>query len=192
MWWLLGHQAYRRPGPLPGRRGAVDKDWIDEHLHDYFRHTGPSLSPFNAWTLLKGLETLPLGTAADRERGRVADFLADHPAIARVIYPGRADHPQAEICARQMKGGSTLVAFELKGGKEAAFAMQNRLEVVKMSNNLGDTKSLITHPATTTHKNLAEEAREELGIGPGMLRLSAGIEDAEDLIEDFDRALSGL
>jgi O-succinylhomoserine sulfhydrylase len=109
-----------------------------------------------------------------------------------VIYPGRADHPQAEICARQMKGGSTLVALELKGGKEAAFSMQNRLEVVKLSNNLGDTKSLITHPATTTHKNLAEEAREELGIGPGVLRLSAGIEDAEDLIEDFDRALSGL
>jgi O-succinylhomoserine sulfhydrylase len=170
-----------------------DKDWIDEHLHDYFRHTGPSLSPFNAWTLLKGLETLPLRVRQQTENAaRVADFLADHPAIARVIYPGRADHPQAEICARQMKGGSTLVALELKGGKEAAFSMQNRLEVVKLSNNLGDTKSLITHPATTTHKNLAEEAREELGIGPGMLRLSAGIEDAEDLIEDFDRALSGL
>jgi O-succinylhomoserine sulfhydrylase len=109
-----------------------DKDWIDEHLHDYFRHTGPSLSPFNAWTLLKGLETLPLRVRQQTENAaRVADFLADHPAIARVIYPGRADHPQAEICARQMKGGSTLVALELKGGKEAAFSMQNRLEVVK-------------------------------------------------------------
>ncbi|SOE18088.1 O-succinylhomoserine sulfhydrylase [Hoeflea halophila] len=170
-----------------------DKDWIDENLHDYFRHTGPSLSPFNAWTLLKGLETLPLRVRQQTENAtKVADFLADHPAITRVIYPGRADHPQAEICARQMKGGSTLVALELKGGKPAAFAMQNKLEVIKLSNNLGDTKSLITHPATTTHKNLAEEARAELGIGPGVLRLSMGIEDADDLIEDLDHALSGL
>tara|TARA_R110002012_G_scaffold35788_3_gene101795 strand:- start:67202 stop:68452 length:1251 start_codon:yes stop_codon:yes gene_type:complete len=170
-----------------------DKDWIDEHLHDYFRHTGPSLSPFNAWTLLKGLETLPLRVRQQTENAtRVADFLAEHPAIARVIYPGRADHPQADICAKQMKGGSTLVAIDLKGGKQAAFAMQNKLEVIKLSNNLGDTKSLITHPATTTHKNLAEEARAELGIGPGVLRLSVGIEDADDLIEDLDHALSGL
>jgi len=170
-----------------------DKDWIDEHLHDYFRHTGPSLSPFNAWTLLKGLETLPLRVRQQSENAaRVADFLADHPAVSRVIYPGRADHPQAEICARQMKGGSTLVAFELKAGKGAAFAMQNALEVVKISNNLGDSKSLITHPATTTHKNLSDEARDELGISPGMVRFSAGIEDADDLVEDFERALSGL
>jgi len=170
-----------------------DKDWIDEHLHDYFRHTGPSLSPFNAWTLLKGLETLPLRVRQQSENAAlVADFLADHPAVSRVIYPGRADHPQAEICARQMKGGSTLVAFELKAGKAAAFAMQNALEVVKISNNLGDSKSLITHPATTTHKNLSDEARDELGISPGMVRFSAGIEDADDLVEDFERALSGL
>ncbi|KGF71019.1 O-succinylhomoserine sulfhydrylase [Hoeflea sp. BAL378] len=170
-----------------------DKDWIDEHLHDFFRHTGPSLSPFNAWTLLKGLETLPLRVRQQTENaGRVADLLADHPAVARVIYPGRADHPQAEICARQMKGGSTLVAFELKGGKASAFAMQNALEVVKISNNLGDSKSLITHPATTTHKNLTDEARDELGISPGMVRFSAGIEDVADLVEDFERALSGL
>lgn len=170
-----------------------DKDWIDEHLQDFYRHTGPSMSPFNAWTLLKGLETLPLRVRQQMENaGRIADFLANHPAVARVIYPGRADHPQADICARQMKGGSTLVAIELKGGKEAAFSLQNGLEVVKISNNLGDTKSLITHPATTTHKNLSEEARDELGIGPGVLRFSAGIEDIDDLIEDFDRALSGL
>ncbi len=169
------------------------KDWIDEKLHDYFRHTGPSLSPFNAWTLLKGLETLPLRVRQQTSNaGRVADFLADHPAVAKVIYPGRADHPQADVCARQMSGGSTLVALELKGGKSAAFAMQNALEVVRISNNLGDSKSLITHPATTTHKNLSEEARDELGIGPGVVRLSVGIEDVEDLIEDFDRALSGL
>ncbi|WP_322989677.1 O-succinylhomoserine sulfhydrylase [Hoeflea sp.] len=170
-----------------------DKAWIDEHLHDYFRHTGPSLSPFNAWTLLKGLETLPLRVRQQTSNASaVADFLADHPAVAKVIYPGRADHPQAEICARQMSGGSTLVAFELKGGKSAAFAMQNALEVVRISNNLGDTKSLITHPATTTHKNLTDEARDELGIAPGMVRLSLGIEDVKDLIEDFEQALSGL
>lgn len=170
-----------------------DKEWIDEHLHDYFRHTGPSLSPFNAWTLLKGLETLPLRVRQQTENaGRIADFLAEHPAIGKVIYPGRADHPQAEICARQMAGGSSLVAFELKGGKNAAFAMQDALEVVQISNNLGDSKSLITHPATTTHKNLSEEARDELGIGPGVVRLSVGIEDCEDLVDDFSRALSGL
>jgi O-succinylhomoserine sulfhydrylase len=170
-----------------------DKDWVDEHLQDFYRHTGPSMSPFNAWTLLKGLETLPLRVGQQmKNAGRIADFLADHPAVARVIYPGRADHPQADICARQMKGGSTLVAIDLKGGKKAAFALQNGLEVVKISNNLGDTKSLITHPATTTHKNLSEEARDELGVGFGVLRLSAGIEDIDDLIEDFDRALSGL
>ena len=169
------------------------KEWIDENLHDYFRHTGPALSPFNAWTLLKGLETLPLRVAQQTANaGRVADFLAGHKAVAKVIYPGRSDHPQASICARQMKGGSSLVAIELKGGKAAAFTLQNRLEVVKISNNLGDAKSLITHPATTTHKNLTEEARAELGISAGLVRLSAGIEDADDLIEDFDHALSGL
>ncbi|MGV3548518.1 O-succinylhomoserine sulfhydrylase [Rhizobium sp.] len=170
-----------------------DKEWIDANLHDYFRHSGPAMSPFNAWILLKGLETMALRIKQQTENAaRVADFLADHPAVARVIYPGRADHPQADIIARQMTGGSTLVAFELKGGKSAAFAAQNALEVVTISNNLGDAKSIITHPATTTHKNLTDDARAELGISPGTLRYSAGIEDADDLIEDFDRALSGV
>ncbi|PYE46723.1 O-succinylhomoserine sulfhydrylase [Rhizobium sp. PP-F2F-G20b] len=166
------------------------KDWIDEHLHDYFRHTGPALSPFNAWTLLKGIETLPLRVRQQSENAaKVADFLAEQSQVARVIYPGRKDHPQADIIAKQMKGGSTLVCFEMKGGKDAAFALQNALEIVKISNNLGDAKSLITHPATTTHKNLAEDARAELGISDGTVRLSAGIEDSADLIEDFARAL---
>ena len=170
-----------------------DQDWIDEHLQDYFRHTGPSMSPFNAWTLLKGLETLPIRVRQQTESaGRLADFLAEHKALARVIYPGRADHPQADICAKQMTGGSTMVALDLKGGKAAAFALQNALEVVRISNNLGDAKSLITHPATTTHKNLSDEARKELGIGPGVLRFSVGLEDIDDLLEDFDRALAGL
>ena len=168
-----------------------DKEWIDANLHDYFRHSGPAMSPFNAWVLLKGLETMALRVKQQTENAtKVAEYLANHSAVARVIYPGRKDHPQAELIARQMTGGSTLVAFELKGGKNAAFAVQNGLDVIKISNNLGDAKSLITHPATTTHKNLTEDARIELGISPGLLRLSAGIEDADDLIEDFDRALS--
>jgi O-succinylhomoserine sulfhydrylase len=170
-----------------------DKQWIDENLHDYFRHTGPAMSPFNAWVLLKGLETMALRIKQQTENAtKLADFLADHPAVSRVIYPGRKDHPQADIIARQMKAGSTLVAFELKGGKNASFAVQNALQVVKISNNLGDAKSLVTHPATTTHKNLTEDARAELGISPGLLRFSAGIEDGDDLIEDFDQALSAI
>ncbi|THK34934.1 O-succinylhomoserine sulfhydrylase [Ensifer sp. MPMI2T] len=169
------------------------KEWIDENLHDYFRHTGPAMSPFNAWTLLKGVETLPLRVKQQTESARrIADFLAEQPQVGRVIYPGRKDHPQADIIAKQMSGGSTLVAFELKGGKEAAFVLQNALEIVRISNNLGDSKSLITHPATTTHKNLTEEARAELGISAGTVRFSAGIEDSEDLIEDFARALKSV
>jgi O-succinylhomoserine sulfhydrylase len=169
------------------------KDWINENLHDYFRHTGPALSPFNAWTLLKGIETLPLRVRQQTENAaRIADFLAEQPQVAKVIYPGRKDHPQADIIARQMTGGSTLVCFELKGGKEAAFALQNALDVVVISNNLGDSKSLITHPATTTHKNLSDEARTELGISPGTVRFSAGIEDSADLLDDFARALRSV
>jgi O-succinylhomoserine sulfhydrylase len=167
-----------------------DKKWIDENLHDYFRHTGPSLSPFNAWTLLKGLETLPVRVRQQTESAsRIADFLAARPELARVIYPGRSDHPQADIVRKQMLGGSTLICLDLKGGKRSAFAFQNALDVVLISNNLGDSKSLITHPATTTHKNLSDEARAELGIGPGTLRLSVGLEDADDLLEDIEKAL---
>ncbi|THF54448.1 O-succinylhomoserine sulfhydrylase [Ollibium composti] len=167
-----------------------DKKWIDENLHDYFRHTGPSLSPFNAWTLLKGLETLPIRVRQQTESaGKIADVLAGHSKIARVIYPGRADHPQADIVKKQMKGGSTLICLDVKGGKAAAFAFQNALDIILITNNLGDAKSLITHPATTTHKNLTDEARAELGIGPGTLRLSIGLEDADDLIEDIAQAL---
>lgn len=168
-----------------------DKEWIDKHLHDFFRHTGPAMSPFNAWTMLKGLETLPLRVRQQTENaGKIADWLASHNSIARVIYPGRPDHPQADIIARQMSGGSTLICFDVAGGKKAAFALSNALEIIKISNNLGDAKSLITHPATTTHKNLAAEAREELGIGAGTLRLSVGLEDVDDLIADLEQALA--
>ncbi|MBB4400746.1 MULTISPECIES: O-succinylhomoserine sulfhydrylase [Rhizobium/Agrobacterium group] len=170
-----------------------DKKWIEEELQDYFRHTGPAMSPFNAWTLLKGIETLPLRVKQQTANaGKIADFLADSAKVAKVIYPGRADHPQADIIARQMSGGSTLVAFELKGGKEAAFKLQNALEIVKISNNLGDAKSLITHPGTTTHKNLTDEARAELGISGGTLRLSCGIEDTDDLLEDLAKGLAAV
>ncbi|NSY42083.1 O-succinylhomoserine sulfhydrylase [Agrobacterium tumefaciens] len=170
-----------------------DKKWIEEELQDYFRHTGPAMSPFNAWTLLKGIETLPLRVKQQTANAsKIADFLADSGKVAKVVYPGRADHPQADIIARQMSGGSTLVAFELKGGKEAAFALQNALDIVKISNNLGDAKSLITHPGTTTHKNLTDEARAELGISGGTLRLSCGIEDTDDLLEDLAKGLAAV
>ncbi len=168
-------------------------EWIEKNVQDFFRHTGPSLSPFNAWTLLKGLETLPLRVAQQTANAaRMADVLAASPKVARVLYPGRADHPQAELVKRQMTGGSTLIAVELAGGKEAAFRFSNALQIIKLSNNLGDAKSLITHPATTTHKSLTDEARAELGIGPGLLRLSAGIEDGADLVEDLERALAAV
>ena len=120
----------------------------------------------------------------------LADYLADRKEIARVLYPGRADHPQAALAARQMTGGGTLLAFDLAGGKASAFAFANALEVIKISNNLGDAKSLITHPATTTHQRLTLEQRARMGITEGMLRLSVGLEDIDDLIEDVDRAFA--
>lgn len=170
-----------------------DAEWIGETLHDYYRHTGPSLSPFNAWTLLKGLETLPLRVRQQSESAaRIADFLADHPKVARTVYPGRPDHPQAELIARQMRGGGTMVAVDVKGGKVGAFAFMNALRIIRISNNLGDAKSLITHPATTTHKSVDPEARAELGITDGMLRLSVGLEHVDDLIADIDRALAAV
>jgi O-succinylhomoserine sulfhydrylase len=171
----------------------ASKLFIDTHLHNFLRQTGPALSPFNAWVLLKALETLPLRIAQQtRSAAQIADFLSAAPQIARVTYPGRADHPQAEIIKRQMTGGSTMVAFEVAGGKAAAFAFANALSIIKISNNLGDAKSLITHPATTTHQRLSPDARAALGIGEGMLRLSVGLEDAEDLLDDLRRALAAL
>ncbi len=142
-------------------------------------------------TLLKGLETLPLRVKQQTENAaRVADFLADQKAVAKVIYPRRADHPQADIIAKQMTGGSTLVAFELKGRQGSGLRAAGPLDVICISNNLGDAKSLITHPATTTHKNLKEEDRAELGISAGTVRLSLGIEDGDDLIADLEQALA--
>ncbi len=163
---------------------------MDLHFHNYLRQTGPSLSPFNAWVMLKSLESLPVRVAHQcKSAALIADYLADHPAIGRVIYPGRADHPQAALVARQMTGGSTLVSFDVVGGKAAAFRFANALAIIKISNNLGDAKSIITHPATTTHQRLTPEARAAMGINDGMLRLSVGLEDPQDLVDDIGAAL---
>jgi O-succinylhomoserine sulfhydrylase len=164
--------------------------FIAEHLHNFMRQTGPSLSPFNAWVLLKGLETLAVRVRAQTENAsQVADALARHPKISRLIYPGRSDHPQAELVKKQMRGGSTLVGFEVRGGKAAAFRTLNAMRLARISNNLGDAKSLVTHPATTTHQRLTPQARAELGISDGFIRFSAGLEHADDLIEDLQAAL---
>jgi O-succinylhomoserine sulfhydrylase len=166
------------------------EQFIADNIHNYLRQTGPSLSPFNAWTLLKSLETLPIRVAAQAaSAARIADALASHPAVVRTLYPTRGDHPQAELARRQMSSGGTMLAFDVAGGKAAAFRMANALSIIGISNNLGDAKSLITHPETTTHQRLKPEQRAALGIGPGLLRLSVGLEDTDDLIEDLRQAL---
>ena len=148
------------------------------------------MSPFNAWVLLKGLETLGVRVRQQTENAaKVAEALAKHPKITKVIYPGRSDHPQAAIVKKQMRAGSSLVAFEVKGERAAAFRVLNGLKITRISNNLGDAKSLVTHPTTTTHQRLAPEARAELGITEGMIRFSAGLEHPDDLIEDLHAAL---
>ncbi len=159
----------------------------------FLRHTGPALSPFNAWVLLKGLETLPLRVREHCAGARrIADHLALRGDLGRVLYPERTDHPQHGVAMRQMDAGGSVVAFEVPGGKEAAFRLLDSLELVDISNNLGDTKSLITHPATTTHQRLTPEDRTRLGITDGLVRLSVGLEDPRDLIDDLDRALESI
>jgi len=168
----------------------ASEKFINDHIHTLLRQTGPSISPFNAWVLLKGLETLPLRVEKQTANAAtIADALANHPAVAKVLYPFRADHPQVEVARRQMRAGGTLVTFDLAGGKAAAFRVANALRIIKISNNLGDTKSLVTHPSTTTHQRFNEEQRLGMGITPGMLRLSCGVEDVQDLIEDLTQAL---
>ena len=174
--------------------GAVlgSKEFILDKLQPIIRNTGPSLSPFNAWVLVKGLETL--GLRVDRHCAnarRVADALAAHPAVDRVLYPGRPDHPQHKLAARQMSDFGGVVTFNLKAGKWAAFETLNRLQLVDISNNLGDAKSLVTHPATTTHMRIGAEERAKLGITDGTVRISVGLEDAEDIIADLQQALGG-
>ena len=167
------------------------KDFIEDKLHTYLKQTGPSLSPFNAWVLLKALETLSLRVERHgASAAAVADFLAERKEVVRVFYPGRDDHPQRELAKRQMAGGGPMVAFEVKGGKRDAFRFMNAVQIFKITNNLGDAKSLVTHPSTTTHQRLKPEQRAELGIFDRSIRLSIGLEDVEDLKTDLDQALS--
>src|SRR5690606_20648913 len=166
------------------------KELIEGDIHTIIRQTGPSMSPFNAWVLLKGLETLALRVnQMAASAARITDFLADHPKVEKVLYPHHPSHPQYDLAKRQMTSGSTLVAFALKGGKEASFRVGDALSLVTISNNLGDAKSIISHSATTTRQRLSDEVWAELGIGPGLLRLSVGLEDPEDLLADFAYAL---
>jgi O-succinylhomoserine sulfhydrylase len=171
----------------------ASEKFIMDNCHQFIRQTGPSMSPFNAWVMLKGLETLvPRIKQQTETAAKVADALASHPKVSRLIYPGRADHPQAAIVKKQMRGGSTLVAFEVVGGKRGAFAFQDALKLVRISNNLGDAKSLITHPATTTHQRITQAQRDALGISDGMVRLSCGLEHPDDLVEDVLTALKAV
>jgi O-succinylhomoserine sulfhydrylase len=160
-------------------------------LQPYLKHTGPALSPFNAWVLLKGLETLALRVEEHSRNGlAVARFLEAHPGVEGVLYPGLESHPQHALARRQMTGGGNLLAFRTGGGQARAFAVLNRLRLILISNNLGDAKSLITHPATTTHERFSAAERARLGISDDLLRLSVGLEDPADLIADLDQALS--
>jgi len=170
-----------------------DRKFLEDHLQSFMRNTGPTLSPFNAWVMTKALETLDLRVRAMCEHAAaVADALARLPKVARVLYPGRADHPQAALARAQMTLGGSLVSFHLDGGKDMAFRFARTLRLIDISNNLGDAKSLITHPATTTHFRLTPEPRQELGITDGMMRLSVGLEDPGDLIDDLAQALKAL
>lgn len=170
-----------------------DEAFFEDHLNQYMRHTGPTMSPFNAWVLVKGLETLELRLSRMCENAAaIADFLADYGILSRVLYPGRADHPQHDLAMKQMSAGGTVITVDVPGGRGNAFTVLNALSLVDISNNLGDAKSLMTHPASTTHRSMAEEARLELGITEGTLRLSVGLEDVRDLIEDLDQALSRI
>jgi O-succinylhomoserine sulfhydrylase len=166
-------------------------EFIRKTLEPFMKHTGGSMSPFTAWIMLNGMATLDLRCRAMADTAlMLAKALADHPNLSRVIYPGLASHPQHDLAMAQMGSGGTLVAFDVKGGKEAAFRFMNALGIIKISNNLGDAKSIATHPATTTHQRLAQEVKDKLGITPGLIRLSVGLEDASDLQEDLFRALS--
>ncbi len=173
--------------------GAVlgSQKFITETLVPFHRHTGPALSPFNAWIVLKALETYKIRIEKHCENAqKIAEFLEGHKNVEQVFYPGLKSHPHYEIAKKQMKNGGPMIALKIKGGKAEAFKFLNNLKVIDISNNLGDAKSLITHPATTTHSNIAEAERDAIGITSNLLRLSVGLEDADDLIKDLDKALS--
>jgi O-succinylhomoserine sulfhydrylase len=166
------------------------QDFLDENLNLFLRNTGPSISPFNAWLHLKSLETLELRVKQHCENAmKVADFLSHQKKVTRVIYPFRTDHPQHNLARAQMEAGGGIVAFEIEGGKKAAYKLSNALGIIDISNNLGDAKSLFTHPETTTHQKMTPEARAAGGVTSGLVRLSVGLEDPDDLCEDLDQAL---
>lgn len=166
------------------------REFIRKTVEPYMKHTGGSMSPFTAWVMLKGLETMSLRVNAQAENAlAVIEALRDHPTLLRAVYPGHPSHPQHALALAQMEKGGTVIALELKGGQAAAFRFLNALKIGRISNNLGDAKTIVTHPATTTHSRLSEEQRAELGISPGLVRISLGIEDAADLIADFSAAL---
>jgi O-succinylhomoserine sulfhydrylase len=168
------------------------EDFLKDHLQIFLRNTGPAMSPFNAWVHLKSLETLDLRMRAHcANAAAVADFLAAQKSVARALYPFRSDHPQAALARQQMSAGGGVVTFEV-ANREAAYRLENALQLIDISNNLGDAKSLITHPATTTHQRLTPEARAGLGVTEGMLRLSVGLEDPADLCEDLAGALKAI
>jgi len=168
-------------------------DYIGGPVKNLMRHTGPALSPFNAWVMLKGLETMGLRVRRQHDNAlAVAAYLAEHPRVSRVLHPWRADHPQHELARRQMSGGGTVLTFAIDGGKAEAFRVMNALQIVDISNNLGDAKSLVTHPATTTHRRLSPEARAAVGITDGTIRISIGLEDPADLVDDLAAALATL
>ena len=170
-----------------------DEGFIQDELANFLRQTGPSLSPFNAWVMLKSLETLALRVNAHCDNTeKLVDFLVDHSQVERVYYPGHASHPQHNLAMAQMTRGGNLIAFDIKGGKEKAFEFTNALNIALISNNLGDAKTLITHPATTTHFKLDDATKAELDITGGTLRVSIGLEDGDDLVHDFDQALAKL
>jgi O-succinylhomoserine sulfhydrylase len=176
--------------------GAIlgDKEYIDGPVQTLMRHTGPAISAFNAWTLLKGLETMAVRVDYSTASAlRIAEFLEEHPSVRWTKYPYLASHPQHDLAKRQMSGGGTVITFELDapegGAKDRAFEVLDRLRVIDISNNLGDAKSLITHPATTTHRAMGPEGRAAIGLGDGVVRISVGLEGTEDLIADLDGAL---
>lgn len=193
MWLCIPTKHIDGQGRVLGGAVLGPKEWITETLQPFTRNTGNALSPFNAWVMLKGLETLSLRVdAMTRNAAAVADYLAQAPGIVSVRYPGRKDHPQYELAQRQMSGGGSLVAFEVAGGQEGAFAFMNALQLIAISNNLGDARSLVTHPATTTHMKIGPEERARLGISDGAIRFSVGLEDSADLIEDLARGVAAL
>ena len=166
------------------------EEFIKDVLLPFHRHTGPALSPFNAWIILKALETFPLRIERHCQNAlKIAQFLESHPQIKKVIYPGLKSHPQYAIAKKQMQSGGAMIAFEVKGGKNAAFKFMNKLTIIDISNNLGDAKTLITHPSTTTHSNMTEDERAEIGINDAMCRLSIGLENVTDLINDLENSL---